>query len=132
MKCVLYVPALAQNLISVGLLTNDGNLVFFTKKQCMIMRDDSSQTLFTIGSGDMKNGLYRIGPTIEVDLTLSHSNDVSSMKLTDICLWHLRYGHLHYAGLYHLSQKDKVRGLLHLKMAYDICSNCMVECQHQS
>jgi transposase InsO family protein len=131
LKCVLYVPTLARNLISVGSLTDDGNLVLFTNKQCMIMRNDASHTLLATGSRDMRNGLYRDGPTSKVNLSLFQSTNDSSMKPADIRLWHLRYGHLYYAGLYHLSQKDKVRGLPHLKMVHDICPDCMAGCQHR-
>ena len=60
---VLYVPALSRNLISVGSLTDDGKMVLFTKKQCLILQDNTSQNILATGTRDMTNGLYKFGPT---------------------------------------------------------------------
>jgi ribosomal protein L32 len=54
------------------------------------------------------------------------SSEISTPNASfEIHLWHRRYGHLHYARLYHLSQKDKVCGLPPFKLAHEICSNCL-------
>ena len=50
---------------------------------------------------------------------------------SEIYLWHWKYMHLHYTGLYHLSQKDKVCGLPSFKMAHAICSDCLAGRQHR-
>jgi hypothetical protein len=136
LKRVFYVPVLTRNLISVGSLTDDGNMVLFTKKKCLIFQDDISQTILATGTRDLINGLYKFGPTSSFQTTVNqittspHNSNISS-KPTDIQLWHLRYGHLHYAGLYLLSQKEKVRGLPLFKMSHEICSDCMAGRQHR-
>ena len=57
LKQALYVPSLARNLISVGSLTDDGHMVLFTQKQCLILQDDSFQNNLTVGETDFQNGL---------------------------------------------------------------------------
>ena len=83
---VLYVPALACNLLSVSqLLTQSQFIVYFTNKLCII-QDHTLKNL--IGAGVQSNGIYffRSVPT-----PWSQANSVG---LTDLgMLWHRRLGH---------------------------------------
>ena len=114
---------------------DDGKMVLFTKKQCLILQDDISQTILATGTRDMINSLYKFGPTSSFQVVVNqittspHNTNISS-KPTNIQLWHFCYGHLYYAGLYHLSQKEKVRGLPLFKMSHEICSDYLIGCQH--
>ena len=103
---VLYVPALTRNLISVGSLIDNGNMVLFTKNQCLILQDNISQTFIATGTRDFTNGLYKFGPTSSYHAATNHITSSSpsansSTKPTLMQLWHFHYGHLHYAGLHH-------------------------------
>jgi hypothetical protein len=104
-------------------------MVLFTKKQCLIMQDNDSQTILATSARDLRNGLYKFESSSN---SYSEANYIySSTKQAEIHLWHRHYGHLHYDGLYHLSQKDKVRGLPYFKMTHHICLECMAGCQHR-
>ena len=41
-------------------------------------------------------------------------------------VWHLRYGHLGYAGLNLLSKKRMVEGFLHIRNSCDKCEACIL------
>jgi hypothetical protein len=129
LKQVLYVPSLTWNLISVGSLTNDGHMVLFTWKHCLILQDDSFQNILATGDRDFRNELYKFGPQLQANQLAMHKSTLDASS--EIYLWHRRYRHLHYAGLYHLSQKDKVCGLLSFKLTHEICSDCLAGQQHR-
>jgi hypothetical protein len=129
LKQVLYVPSLTRNLISIGSLTDDGRMVLFTRKQCLILQDDPTQNILAVGDRDFRNRLYKFGPQLQANQLITNRSSMDASS--EIHLWHRRYGHLHYARLYHLSQKDKVRGLPSFKMAHEICSDCSVGQQHR-
>jgi hypothetical protein len=119
-------------------LIDDGHMVLFTRKQCLILQDDSSQNILVVRNRDFRNGLYKFGPQLQANQlvtnrsTLDASFEISTLDASfEIHLWHWRNGHLHYDGLYHLSQMDKVRGLPSFKMAHEICSNCLTGRQHR-
>jgi hypothetical protein len=59
-----------------------------------------------------------------------NSKEILSVTSSHIYLWHLRYGHLHFAGLYHLSRYDRIKGLPLFHMTHKICVNCMAGKQH--
>ena len=133
---VLYVPALTRNLISVGSLTDEGNLVLFTKERCLILQNNASQTILASGKQDFTNGLYKFGPSSlphdTINQVISSPRDTNLLsESNNIQLWHYRYGHLHYAGLSHLSQKGKVKGLPSFKLYHEVCSDCMASQQHR-
>lgn len=46
-------------------------------------------------------------------------------------LWHLRYGHLDYAGLNFLSNKRMVEGFPHIRNSCDKCETCILDKQHR-
>ena len=57
--------------------------------------------------------------------------EIFSITNSDIHLWHLQYGHLYYASLYHLSRNDRVKGLPLFCMTHKICVDYMTGKQHQ-
>jgi hypothetical protein len=80
LKQVLYVPSLTRNLISIGSLTDDGRMVLFTRKQCLILQDDPTQNILAVGDRDFRNRLYKFGPQLQANqlITNRSSMDASS------------------------------------------------------
>ncbi|XP_073302980.1 uncharacterized protein [Primulina huaijiensis] len=83
---VLYVPNLAQNLLSVGQLIQKGYLIHFGDNACMII--DKKQNL-TVAKIDMaSNKVFCLIMPFDKSFALKHET------YHDSYLWHLRYGHL--------------------------------------
>ena len=119
---VLYVPALQRNLMSVGSLIDDGRVIIFTKQQCLVFNNEKSNKVLAIGNHDITIGLYKFNDkAIEAKI-----NTVTPEEL-----WHRRFGHLHYAGLQHLSRAERVRGLPLFHVGKETCENCLARRQHR-
>ena len=98
---VYYVPGLMCNLLSVGQLLEKEYRVFFKNKVCTIYVKYPSKQL--IARVEMtKNRMFLL--TMRNDLTIS-LNAYKTKSLYQSWLWHLRYGHLHFGGLYLLQKK---------------------------
>ena len=125
MTNVLYVPSLKRNLVSVGSLADQGHVVMFTNKSCIILDNLKNRKVIGKGIRNKTNGLYQLGvnPVIE-------ANHVASEN--EIKLWHRRYGHLHYKGLNHLSRKRRVKGLPDIGVLSEVCAECLAGRQHRA
>ena len=55
---VLFVPTLHRNLISVGLLVDQGHAIMFTKSQCLILDNIFNKCIMATGTRNLANGLY--------------------------------------------------------------------------
>jgi hypothetical protein len=55
----------------------------------------------------------------------SHTIPTTNSSSHNLSLWYNRYGHLHQAGLIHLSKNKCTRGLPTLNGTNDICGACM-------
>lgn len=98
----LYVPDLRMDLLSVGLITDKGYKVLFTKENAKIL--ESNGTVKFIAN--RINGLYYFTERSQL------SNNVTTNKsLMESELWHRRFGHLNQIDLQNLVKKKLVFGI---------------------
>ncbi|GKV16453.1 hypothetical protein SLEP1_g27093 [Rubroshorea leprosula] len=121
---VYYIPNLAHNLLSVGLLVENGYLVEFHDGLCEIKCSKSDMPLAKIPMA--KNKMFPLEISCLNDLAL-----VANVK-DDFKLWHLRYWHLHFNGLKLLNQKKMVYGLPSVVPIDDVCEGCVYGKQHRN
>ena len=79
---VLYVPGLAQNLLSVGQLLQKGYMVNFDENKCLIMAKTEGHLIALVSMAP--NRIFPLRMPIEEKVSLSSIMDDSS-------LWHQRY-----------------------------------------
>jgi hypothetical protein len=131
---VLCIPALKRSLMLVGSLADEGYILVFTNSNCLILDNNTSKQVIAVGNRDTKNGLYRFPHSPRTFINNVLSEEGSQQTSTDqqdntssnnIHLWYKRYGHLHYTGLLHLLQVDRVQGLSYFGMTTHICGACL-------
>ena len=119
---VLYVPGLAQNLLSVGQLIQKGYLVKFDEDNCVIIDKKNNQKIVQI----------KMAPNKVFPFSMPLKNCALKTEVLDgYELWHLRYGHLNYQGLKLLKQKNMVIGLPSFHMEEKICEGCIYGKMHR-
>ncbi|CAL2257637.1 unnamed protein product [Prunus armeniaca] len=114
---VLYVPNLAQNLLSVGQLLQKGFSVKFDDDHCVI--SDKKNNIVVAKRKMMANKVFPLIMTSKENYVLKAENVEESH------LWHMRYGHLNQRSLQLLHQKDMVVGLPSIQYEKAICEGCI-------
>ena len=109
---VLYVPELAENLLSFYQMTHTGEAkrVTFTLDMVEIAKISSGQVI-AIGYVDHHERMYKFWnflPTSNDQDILSHDKGISK-------LWHDRFGHMNYKYLQALHRDEMVEGLPQFK-----------------
>lgn len=144
-KDVRYVSGLNENLLSIGQITDSGNLVLFTKSMCLVLTLKKPWKTVAVGSRDPKTGLYKFSSfansleahNIEAPLFTGEISSETHSVITNAMssqtageennrdtarLWHRRLGHLNYDTLAHMSkQSDEMPTLPPVK---EICETC--------
>lgn len=85
---VLYVPDLATNLLSVGVITNNGNSIEFDENECWIYNEKHELMV----TATKVNNVYKIN---NIRKTLG----LLSAKISDINIWHRRLGHMNHRDM---------------------------------
>ena len=86
---VLYIPEFTFNLIFITKLTHSlACQIIFSHNTCIIQERHS---LKTIGSAEVRDGLYMLSSSCKVYVTCS---SVNNMVVTTNNAWHFRLGHL--------------------------------------
>eukprot|EP00253_Pinus_taeda_P014181 PITA_14181 len=131
---VYYVPGMKCNLLSIGQLVQKGYNVFFVNDVCTIMDRAPSKRCIA----EVKMTRNRMFPlTIKTDLknkeviAAMSQEAFQSVPKDDNWLWHLRFGHLNFAGLNLLSRKRMVRGLPLIEKQDSLCEGCILGKQHR-
>jgi hypothetical protein len=126
---VYFAPSMKHNLMSIGQLIRNGYKVLMENDRCVIHEKDGSKNL--LASVQMiKNKMF----PLRIETCFSSQVDVATptqLSLRSVIedpsqLWHLRYGHLGYAGLNLLSNKRMVKGLARLRNLCDKCEACIL------
>lgn len=139
MTNVMYVPSLKRNLVSVGSLADEGHVIVFTNRICLVLDNARNKQIVAQGVRHKANGLYQLGVTSRktnsleassVEIQKDEANNVVTAE--EIELWHKRCGHLHYKGLNHLAKKERVKGLPNLDSLKDVCPECLAGKQHMA
>ncbi|KAL4388782.1 hypothetical protein GQ457_09G029540 [Hibiscus cannabinus] len=119
---VYYVPAMKNNIISLGQLLEKGYEVHM-KNRSLSIKNKNGELVVQV---DMtRNRLF----TIDIE-----SGEVKCMKTAikdDSWLWHLRYGHLGFTGMKLLSKAKMVNGLPEINPPIQLCEACIKGKQHR-
>ena len=102
-------------------MTNRGATVEFQANKCAISRNSK-----VLGIGEMTGKLYFLK-------THSHENANTAGNISNMDLWHCRYGHLGADNLAKLSNCDMVDGLDRIakNAKKSICEGCVKGKQHR-
>ncbi|KAL4554860.1 hypothetical protein LXL04_037467 [Taraxacum kok-saghyz] len=123
---VYYIPELKNNLLSVGQFQEKGVSVIFDNGVCILRHPQKGKM---VESTMRSNRMYIVhsesSSAIEEERCL-HVKDMDQSKL-----WHHRYGHLSYTGLYTLHNKKMVVGLPQMAADMETCEACMKGKQHR-
>ncbi|KAK4841553.1 hypothetical protein QYF36_006375 [Acer negundo] len=117
---VRYVPNLKRNLISLGVLDEEGCCYKAEKGVLKVSRGS-----LVILKGDKRNSLYVLkGVTVtnEIACVATKTSDITS-------LWHKRLGHMSERGLNELSKQNLLNGDSVNKLEF--CENCVLGKQHR-
>ena len=139
---VLYVPGIADNLLSIGAMTNSGLRLEFTGDSCILRADATGEQLGTIHK---QNELYPVRATPLSMSTNSELNAMSSMVVgasssvgigINADLLHQRLGHLNSNSMKQLIQQKLILDYQSLPNATDIeihqCEGCVLGKTHQT
>ncbi|CAN0831018.1 hypothetical protein LINGRAHAP2_LOCUS1598 [Linum grandiflorum] len=110
---VLYVPELAQNLLSVGQLMMKNYKLLFDNGECEIINKSNNSKVATIPM--TSNRLFPLSVARNEEVGLK------SQSMDESFLWHLRYGHLNYKGLKLSKEKNMVVGLPQINKENKVC-----------
>ena len=127
-------PGMKHNLLSIGHIIQNGYKVPMENDSCFIHEKDGSKNLLAAVQMT-KNIMFplRIETCFssQVGATPPTQSALRSVIEYPSRLWHLRYGHLGYAGLNFLSNKRMVEGLPRIGNSCDKCEACILGKQHR-
>ena len=111
---VYFSPSMNHNLMSIGQLIQNGYKVLMENDRCVIQEKDGSKNLLAVVQMT-KNRTFPLKIetcfSSQVGVAPPTQSALRSVIEDPLWLWHLRYGHLGYAGLNLLSNKKMVEGL---------------------
>ena len=129
-----FAPGMKHNLMSIGQLIQNGYKVLMENDRCVIQEKDGSKNLLAAVQMT-KNRMFplRIKTCFssQVGAAPPTQSALRSVIEDSSRLWHLRYGHLGYAGLNLLSNKNMVSGLPRVGNSCDKCEACILGKQHR-
>jgi hypothetical protein len=111
-----YVHGVNSNLLFVGVLTDNGMVMFFNFQKVFIL--NSQHNIVGTGNKNLVNRLYK--------LFVSHELLCASMVSTNdlICLWHQCLGHLNVQSLHLLSQNCLAINMPSISTKGQFCQAC--------
>ncbi|GAU29778.1 hypothetical protein TSUD_161830 [Trifolium subterraneum] len=119
-KDVYYVPDLKTNILSLGKLTEKGYSILI--KDWILHLKDKLEHLIT--QVEMRrNRMYKLNLRSVQEKCLQINVEEKAS------LWHLRFGHLHHAGLKRLAKKNMVHGLPDMDYEGKFCEECVLSKQ---
>ena len=125
LSCVLHIPALARNLISVSKLDDAGVKTVFEKDTCKMVRG-----ALILMRGVWIGTLYKLHGSTVVDgcnSSMVPENGVENLVVSGekTMLWHQRLGHIGEKGLRIIHGKGMVEGMNNSSLDFDFCENCV-------
>ena len=79
-----------------------------------------------IETGSRLSGLYKL------DVIKGNHEALAASSISDVELWHQRYGHLNHNDLMLLQKNSMVEGLPVIKNDHIECATCALEKQHRN
>ena len=121
---VFFVPELKNNLLSIGQLQEKGLAVLIQCNSCKVYHPERAVIMESAMSF---NCMFKV-----VAVPLPTGTTCFNTITEDIGqLWHCRYGHLSFKGLYMLQQQEMVLGLPQLTKPSRVCKDCLFGKQHR-
>ena len=122
---IYYIPKLQHNLLSIGQMMENNNMLIFYEGKCVIY--DKTRG----------NKLVKIVPMSENRIfTLKFGGQGDALANVYIenkgWLWHLRYGHLNHLSLKLLTSHQMVHGLPKVDECKQVCEGCALGKHHRS
>lgn len=125
---VFYVPALRNNLLSVGQLQEKGLAILLHSNQCKIYHPSKG---LIIQSNMTANRMFVLLSNTQPIRQEAKAMCFQATTQDLAHLWHRRYGHLSYPGLKTLQNKGMVRGLPYFAESNTVCADCLKGKQHR-
>eukprot|EP01018_Ginkgo_biloba_P037147 Gb_15820 [translate_table: standard] len=120
---VLLVPGLKMNLLSVGQMMEQDYKLEFDNGECLIK--DKLNKGKGVAKGELTtNRLFKLVIPPQPYVLQTTTTDES-------ILWHYRYGHLNYGGLFMLRKNEMVAGLPFIQGSKEIYEGCIYGKQHR-
>ncbi|WOG95118.1 hypothetical protein DCAR_0314420 [Daucus carota subsp. sativus] len=119
---VYYIPALKNNIISLGQLVEKGYNIQM-QDNSLIIKNKAQELIANVEMSN--NRLFTLDMQTKVQKCLK------SVIKNDSWLWHLRYGHLGFSGLKLLSKTKMVDGLPEINESENLCEACVKGKQHR-
>jgi transposase InsO family protein len=120
---VYYVPAIKQNLVSIGQLLEKGYTLFM--KNCHLTVTDYNGRLIVYVKMS-KNRMFPLNIQYDAEKCLS------AITNSEEWLWHLRLGHLNFTSLKMLASKKMVKGMPHIDHLDEVCESCVLSKHRRS
>ncbi|KAB2622242.1 hypothetical protein D8674_024424 [Pyrus ussuriensis x Pyrus communis] len=123
-KEVMLVPGLAENLLSVGQMTEHGYFLLFGDYKVDVFDDRSLQNLVV----SVKQKGNRCFPLI-----LNTNKELALRTNVQDCvrIWHKRFGHLNFRSLKLLQSQEMVLGLPEIQDSETVCQSCALGKNHR-
>ena len=129
---VYYTPIMKHNMMNIGQLIQYGNKVLMENDKCVSHEKYGSKNIL-VAIQMNKNKMF----SLKIETCFSSQVDATSPKKLALRSviedpshnWHLRYGHLGYAGLNLLSNKRMVDGFPNIINSCDKCETCILDKQ---
>jgi hypothetical protein len=123
-KEVLLVPGLDENLLSVGQMMEHGYYILFGGNKAMIFEDESLNNVVAI----VIMGGNRCFPLSLESMTPAARK---ASVIEDSWIWHRRLGHLNFASMKKMQQKEMVYEFPVLTEVEDVCAGCVSGKHHK-
>ena len=120
----MYVPGIKQNLTCVSAIIDNDIKVEFNKYKFHVK--DVQDNYRVIATGSRLGGLYKL------DAIKGNHEALAASTISDVELWHQRYGHLNQNDLMLLQKKSMVEGLPVIKNDHIECDACALGKRHQN
>lgn len=112
---VLYVPGMADNLMSVSKLTDSGIILTFSGDSCTAYKGSSF-----VFSGSKECGIYRLHAE-----AIPITETARSVRKSDSMLWHRRMCHVNFDSLIRMSRGDAISGIPVMQREGKVCEDCL-------
>ena len=96
----------------------------FDKYKCHIKDVQDHYTVMATGT--------RLGGLYKLDAIKGNHQALTSLAISNVELWHQRYGHLNHNDLMLIQKKSMVEGLPIIKDDHIECVACALEKQHKN
>lgn len=117
---VYYIRTLRNNIISLGQLAEDGNIIVI-KGELLWVYDSRGTLLMKVKRSN--NRLYKI------IINSVHPVCLLTKQEKETKLWHMRMGHVNYNALSMMAKENMVNGMPKINPPDEVCRGCLMSKQ---